>query len=409
MKKLFYMLMLSLLTLSSCKKDKLEVPALPKLTFVDAAYEVPKGASQQIRILLDKPVTSETEIALTFSGDAVKGTDYTVSADKFVVPANEKEAVILVTMSKDITEIKNIKLAMANAPAGYEFGRFFETNLKITLATTTIFSFATQTVDMIADEIAVGVMLLNQLGEIHKVTEATDIIIKVNESSTAVLGTHFRFKDNKDYASIAKKKNVGNVIIEFLKYEEGKTEIVLECGESAGYHGGTTPTVIVNLNQGMAARVVGEWVGYGFHRLDDFASGWWSDDSYKEKLPMALPTDVLNFKADGNLEVNLTGKLKNYLRNSTYKLEGSEITHIFTGSAARVMTPICNLSAVNYKFSATAEELLAKKIHLTFVSDDKHDEILIVRIEQYDATTADFGDLFYGYNELLPMQFVRKK
>lgn len=403
MKKIFYLFVASML-LFSCSSDDDPV-ILPKMTFAEATYSVPKGVTQHVKVLLDEPVVADTRVMLTFAGTAVKGTDYNAPASYVDVVAGEKSGSIAIQVKSDITESKTIELSFKDPIVGYDFGRFPKTVITTSLEKATIFSFAAPKGEIPGDEAIFGINLFDQQGAPLRVAAETKVSLKATPSSTAVLGTHYKFKDGDNSATILKDKGNGTFTIEVLKYEEGKNTIVLECGESAGYFGGAVPQIVITIPKRISERVVGEWKGLDFYKLDGFAEAWGLDAQQKAALPTCGPTDILNFKADKKFEITSSGKLKNYFVNTTWAIDGSDL--IVLGMAyppEKYTAPRCNLGEVNFAFSADKKDMKAGKINLFVTSSSEHDEILVVQINQH-GNDSDFS---FIWGDPLTFRFIRK-
>ena len=190
-----------------------------------------------------------------------------------------------------------------------------------------------------------------------------------------------------------------------MKYEEGKNTIVLECGESAGYFGGAIPQMVITIPKRTNERVVGEWKGLDFYKLDGFATNWGLDAQQKAALPTCGPTDILNFKADKKFEITSNGKLKNYFVNTTWEISGSDVIYL-SGSLPpeKYTAPRCNLGEVNYAFSAEKKNIKAAKINLFITSSSEHEEILVLQINEHGNDT----DFSFIWGDPLTFRFVRK-
>ncbi len=403
MKRIFSLLLLSLVLFACSKDEKKEI--LPTMTFADATYSVPKGCTQNVKILFDVAVESDFQLKVIYGGDAVKGVDFIVEDDFLTVKAGSKEAIFPVTIPFDIATSKKLEISFAAPVAGFEFGRFSKVSIISTLEQTTIFSFNLQKGEIPGDLNTFEVSLFDQQGKPFNVADETEVAINVSSSSTAVLGTHFAFKDGKSFASFRKGKSIGTIDIEVLKYEEGKNTIILELGDRNGYFTGAVSQLEITIPKRISERIIGEWKGLDFYKLGEFITSWGLDEQQGAALPTCTSTDILSFKADKSFTISSQGKLKNYFRNCTYNIEGSDM--IFLGTSyppERYIAPRCTMSVVNYAFSSTKEDLKEAKINLFITNSTEHGEILILQVNQHSNDT----DFAFIWSDPLTFRFIRK-
>ena len=115
MKKLFpILLMLVAAVFTACSSDD---DNTFKVSFESANYTLTKG-SLNINITAANAPATATDIPVTFGGTAVKGEDYTVSAEKYTVGGNSAVTSITVTAKNNFTEAKTITMSLSGAETG---------------------------------------------------------------------------------------------------------------------------------------------------------------------------------------------------------------------------------------------------------------------------------------------------
>ena len=108
MKKLFPILLMLVATVfTACSSDD---DNTFKVSFESANYTLTKG-SVQINITAANAPATATDIPVTFGGTAVKGDDYTVSAEKYTVGGNSAVTSITVTAKNNIKAIMGVTMA----------------------------------------------------------------------------------------------------------------------------------------------------------------------------------------------------------------------------------------------------------------------------------------------------------
>ena len=121
MRKLIWMIAAAAALLVSCNKEA----SLPTAEFGQNFYTVYARSTTDVTVSLSSPAASEVNVPIIASGDAVKGTDFTLSSDYAVFAAGEKETVITVT-DLGLTADKSVTLTLG-AGSGYQIGTKYVT------------------------------------------------------------------------------------------------------------------------------------------------------------------------------------------------------------------------------------------------------------------------------------------
>lgn len=207
MKKIIYLgaALLAALTLASCaskveKKDKVSfVTALPAFSDGVATLKIESSYSG----------TEAVNIPVEFGGTAVKGTDYNVSAEAFVLGGNKPVKEISLTPIEYGTK-KTVTLSL-KLPMGFEGGRYpvstFTLSDKIGYR-----SFETKA-SLMAEKTEIVVNIVDGNAKNKIMEKETKIPVKVVAGkSTAVEGAHFEF-ENGPYALVPQGSSTGKVTI----------------------------------------------------------------------------------------------------------------------------------------------------------------------------------------------------
>ena len=190
MKKIIYFgaALLAALTLASCTSKESKQA---KVSFVTALPAVSDGVAT-LKIESTYSGTEAVNIPLEFGGTAVKGTDYNVSAETFVLGGNKPVTEISLTPLEYGTK-KTVTVSL-KLPLGFTGGRYPASTF--TLADKIGYkSFETKTGLMTEKaEIVVNIVDGNAKNKIME--KETKIPVKVvADKSTAIEGTHFEFEN----------------------------------------------------------------------------------------------------------------------------------------------------------------------------------------------------------------------
>ena len=241
----------------------------------------------------------------------------------------------------------------------------------------------------------------------YKVPAATTFEVTVDETSTAVEGTHFEFPNGKTITLDANDYE-GKIAVKFLKKEEGKDKLVLRLAEKSGYAFGSNQTITIELIGRYGAN--GTWAFKEIKNLEYYATMWGSDTS---KFPTGTAEDLITFIGDeeGNTYEfipDLQGDLKNFFVTSctaTYKGEAEKLIEEDSGMRpVYANMTVLEFGEVNVNFSATNSTLRAAEVSFRTITVDD-EEILELTIDDYEPTdflTDEYG--LFGDTESLPLR-----
>ena len=254
MKKLLSAILAVAAVVSACKKS--ETPGTPTVSFIE-----PSTSNGTVTLMLSVSNYSSTEavsVPVEFEGTAVLGTDYTVSAEAFIVGGPAPVLAITIT---PVTFSNNKIIASISAPSGFTLGE--KSQLEITLDAGSFGSMGRLTFDSAkADIFATGNIgiLISTMDDTDDQWMDNDTYISVEvdtENSTAVLGEHFEFVGGQ-YAFVEGDNYEGSVKIKVLKCEEGKNTFTLRFNDSR-FSNGTQASILVTIVD-VYAKLDGEWV-----------------------------------------------------------------------------------------------------------------------------------------------------
>lgn len=305
MKKCFYVLAAGLLAFAACSKD--EDPAVS----FSAAVPVETDGVATFSITSDYDGTEAVEIPVTFSGTAVKGTDYTVSSEKFVLGGTSPVTTITVTplvygSKKDI-------VATLVPPAGFKAGQYVSSAWTVSELVGYV-SFDSKKA-LLAGSTSIKLSIYDEQGNFKSLTSADEFTVSVDPASTAVEGTHFKFT-NGNTITVGQGESTGSLQIEFLgdAPEEGHDQIVLDLVSGARYGMGQYDQVTVNIAGSAFDVFSGKWVISEI--IDDKESvmdSWYEPESGMTGFPEFDAADAFTLDFENAAFIPaFNSKFKNY-------------------------------------------------------------------------------------------------
>lgn len=383
MKKFFYLsvALIAAVLMSSCKKD---VPSLNTVSFNSAIPIIKKGAAI-LSITSSYKGTEPVVVPVTFSGEAVKGKDYKLSTESFVLGG-----------SKPITEIKVTYLisnsgktvtAKLNAPKGFKVGKYPVSNFTIT-DKLNYKTFKTKSV-AVFDVGRIFVRVVDDASKNKKVQTETKIKVKVLDESTAKEGENFEFV-NGNSCVIPQGKYEGYLEIKVKgSISANNDKLVLGFEDDPRFGDGQYLKMTVKLvNYGGKWKVTSinptkeEFTEGGFTFKDEEFKGYpvlknedyFTIDREKNVLIPEFKSDLKNFFV-GESKITKDKILENF--PSDYK--GAEITAI----------QLFNLDNVNRNFDAASRSKEKNAYVGVIMSKDAKDDsdILKLYLLDYEPTT----------------------
>ena len=393
MKQYLFALLAVAALFTGCEKSK-EQP-LPEVSFETASPLLSDDGVATFRIVSDYKGQDAVTIPVKFSSTngAVAQTDYTVSADAFVLGGAQPLTQISVTplvygSKKDVS-------AEIVIPEGFKAGKFTKSSFVISEKLGYV-SFS-KSKSIMTDNTEVGISVFNDKGHEQKVSVDTEFEVKVNtEKSTAVEGTHFKFTNGKS-VKVEKGKSSAAVKIELIG-EDADAEhnlLVLELVESQKYAFGDKISTKVEISGPSWKVFGGKWV---IKEIVDKEEDFYQNGETAETMagyPKFNKDDsfTIDFNS-GTFTPDFKSSLKNYfIGESKFTTCGQpkwygdkKNFNIKFGIYRSFMANVIELDNVNRYFSET-ETSESKLAYLGLALDSEDSNLLHVLVVDHEART----------------------
>ncbi|MBE6263740.1 MAG: hypothetical protein E7104_07290 [Prevotella sp.] len=309
MKKILYLMLIlvTALVTVSCSKEEDNT-----IHFEKERYAITTG-TLKVRLVVPSGQTNGQEIPVTFSGEAIKGSDYTVSSEKYIADGNAENLTISISAKNNFSTPKVIIMNAGDA----------KTTILLGKRDAMLYSFESASY-VLAQEVEVRVGILNaRTGEYMSAPNDVEVKMGVADTSTAVEGTNFEFVNKS--AVIKKGSNYCTFKLKKLNYEKDKDLIVLKplVTEEEGFIEGQYPTTEVKMIEGYAYDLMGTWVMNEMVTTPESLSTLWGYlmDSDTENLPRFDANDTFTFESGAysgfQLTTDLSSSLKDYFHSSS--------------------------------------------------------------------------------------------
>lgn len=387
--------LLTAFVLPACKKDS-TTPA--SISLEKSVFALPASGSVTVKLVATVNAGSEDlTVPFTLAGNAVKGTEYEVSAEAFVIKKGTNSAEIVITAKDNYVASKSIQITLGKLPEGYAPGKDLSATITVANKDEIIYSFEQEKSELgLATEVT---LVLKTAKGAFVAEKEMKVPILVDAASTAVEGTHYAFEGTKEVI-IPVGKSKGVVSLKSIKKETGKDVIKLKVGEVVGFVPGeyeaASITIISPLEQ-----IVGKWKYAAFSNQEWLALNTMDDGNL---LPSKnTDKDILEITKD-ELKVTMTGDVKNYFRNGalTFIKEEKEYLQEDGGlPPPRVTLQVMKMSKANVAFSATTKNERETEIGFRAFRENGKD-ILEVTVRDYEPvdflqetfkTFKEFGDV----------------
>ena len=255
MKKIFALMCAVSVVFAACTPEGAGI--LPAVSFESAVPVVSDGVATFKIATANYDGTEPVTIPVTITSEAVQGTDFTVSAEAFVVGGTSPVTEITVsTLNFGTGKTVTMNLGI---PAGWNAGQYTTSTFALTDKLGWV-SFVNKKGGM-TDKATITIALYDAMGNSLNLNNEDKITVSVNTSeSTAVEGTHFSFAGEKT-VTIAAGENKGTLVLNMIgdAVVEGADKLVLELDPGSKYELGANHKTTITILGSEWNRLAGEW------------------------------------------------------------------------------------------------------------------------------------------------------
>lgn len=362
MRKFLFALLAAPLVFGACSDDNDE--STPALSFAKPVLALSTGS-----VTLDLQVSgvdlaslpSPVIVPVAFSGTAVKDSEYSVSAEQFVLGGADQSLSITVTALDNYDEAKEIVAALGSV-AGFVPGKNATAKISLGVKSKIMYSFSVKSMTM-GETGTVQLDLYTATGGQYVAERDVVVPIVIAESSTAVENTNFTFEGPKQLV-VAQGKSSGTVTLKAGTLEAGKDKVVLKTGleNDKGFVRGQYNEIAVTIFGSYFGKLEGTWKMSADSNYDpmEYANLYGSSsdsdkptfDADMAALPAYHAKDRLTFTKEG-LTTSLESTLKNFFRESSGISNGGEFA--LYSMSGKIPVQLVLLDNVNRYFSATEQ------------------------------------------------------
>ncbi|MBD1421207.1 DUF4843 domain-containing protein [Sphingobacterium chuzhouense] len=369
---------------ASCSKDD-DNATLTTIGFAEERFSLDMNNEATLTIVSTAAMSSGQAVPLTVVSNLVEGEDYELSTDKFTFAEGAREAKVTVTLLKDIADEDALEFSLSPV----EFGTLGLSKATIGVSNADVILYTFDKPDYTLTQSIELTLQLSKITGSFTAEKAMEFEVELDPASTAVEGEHFSFADGKKII-IPAGQNKGTIRLNLIQHEEDKKEIVLKLKQlPVVFRAGNYDKGVVNTSDATIDRLVGEWKFSSLHNVEWWQQSWGIDVT---GFPKNTVDDVLIFEGEdlrvdhtAELKVNLTGDLKNYLRNSTVELLDEVVERMQEDVGQPVVQMLLAKVTANVHFSAKEVKERQAEIGLR-VFDHSGTEYLDVTIRDYEPT-----------------------
>lgn len=381
MRKFLFALLAAPLLFGACSDDNDD--STPTLSFAKPVLALSTGSvtlDLQVSGVDLSSLASPVTVPVAFSGTAVKGSEYSVSAEQFILGGNNQSLSITVTALDNYDEAKEI-VATLGSVADFIPGKNATAKISLGVKGKIMYSFSVKSMTM-GETGSVQLDLYTATGAKYTAEQDIVIPIEIAEGSTAVENTNFTFEGAKQLV-VAQGKSSGAITLKAGTLETGKDKVVLKTGleNNKGFVRGQYNEITVTIFGSYFSKLEGTWKMSAEGNYDpmEYANLNGSSSEYDKPtfdadmaaLPAYNAKDRLIFTEEG-LTTSLESTLKNFFRENSGISKGEEII-VREGMGTKVPLQLILLDNVNRYFSATEQsEDTEAYIGINFKDEDSN-------------------------------------
>ena len=380
MKKCLFALLAGAALFAGC--EKVQEQELTEVSFETAIPIVSDDGVATFSLVSDYAGTETVKVPVKFSSSngAVQRTDYTVSAEEFVLGGTAPVSKITVTpliygSKKDIT-------AEITIPEGFKAGKYVKSTFSVSDKLGYV-SFSSKKAIM-TETATVSINVLNENGADKKVNENTEFTVNVNPKSTAIEGTNFKFTAGKT-VKVEKGQSSADIQLEFLgeTVDDEHNVLVLDLVENPKYAMGQTISTTITLAGSTWNVFNGKWVIKEYvNTLEEFYNNSMETEESMAGFPRFNAEDSFTIDfSTGTFIPDFKSSFKNYFIGTSNfttcgkpQWQGTKF-NIALGMSQKYMANVIELDNVNRYFSAT--ETSENKLAYVGLSIDTEDSNLL--------------------------------
>ena len=396
-------MLLAAVSFAACNPD--EAKESPAVSF-ETALPVMADGSATFKIVVNNYTgTDPVTIPVIFGGTAVKGEDYSVSAEEFVYGGETPVTAITVTALKYGTG-KTVSLTLG-LPEGWIGGNYTMSEYELS-GKLGYLSFERKT-QLMTDRVIASLNIFDANGAPKALVNGDEITVSVNtEKSTAIEGTDFKFADDKKAVVIAAGASTGDITLELIGDElaEGHDKIVLTFSAGDKYELGQYFETEITIVGSEWKKFNGKWVLNEFLTDAEYIkSEMWLTDDDMVGFPAVAEGDALTIDVEAGLfKPEFTSDFKNFFIGES-NIKKADPYQIMAGMGDRRMLQMLELDNTNRNFSANSqsEDKVSYVGARIIVDETTNEELLDLYLLDYLPT--DFLSIYFDYgmfNETKP-------
>ncbi|WP_292269952.1 Calx-beta domain-containing protein [Butyricimonas sp.] len=406
--KNIWIFLLTLLTygMLSCHDDNNDDASL---SFGRSIYILQANGALEVELRADGAVEEQTVVKFTVGGSAVRGEDYELSADEFVLEAGQDRAKIQIQPKENYNEDREIRLELEPV-AGFQLGDKRVVIIPIETKEQMIISFERDWREL-EDELIVKVTVAGAVTGKYNSTEPLSIPFVIGNGTTAEAGVHYEIEGDVNAFVIKPGEDKAEIKVRYLLVEEGhdRLELALTLPDESFYFGNYNEMEIPIVGPLSMNKLAGKWTYSAFmcqDYMEMLVGGDFPDDL------TALPTnnsatDILEFVTEDGMDmikVHMTGDLRNYFRDTEIHIGSTGEEYLWETLTDLALVTSVRCDKVNLHFSPNQVKEEETTIGMRLVEGG---EVLEIRILQYEPIEFlyDTYEMFEGDMEMFPLVF----